>query len=95
MNQPQTSRRGSGSKPGGQITESTNNTRLVRIAIVFEQETALDQPIARGFSRSAQLDTFGTLSTDITTAEFLIPNSPNQPVPISDSSRNLPERIDP
>jgi hypothetical protein len=78
VNQPQTSRRGSGSKPGGQITESTNNTRLVRIAIVFGQETAPDQPIARGFSRSAKLDTFGTLSTDITTAEFLIPNTSKQ-----------------
>jgi hypothetical protein len=67
VNQPQTSRRGSGSKPGGQITESTNNTRLVSIAIVFQQETAPGQPIARGFSRQAKSEIFGTLSTDTTT----------------------------
>jgi hypothetical protein len=49
LNQPQTSRRGSGSKPGGQMTESTSSTRLVRIAIVGIEQTAVDQPVASGF----------------------------------------------
>jgi hypothetical protein len=49
LNQPQTSRRGSGSKPGGQMTESTSSTRLVRIAIVVVEQTAVDQPMASGF----------------------------------------------